>query len=293
MQPARSADDRLASTAAVLSAAVLFGTTGTAQALAPPGTTPLGVGAVRLALGAAALLALASLRRPAGGRAWRRHLPALLIGAVGVAAYQLGWFAGLRRTGVALGTVVGIGSGPVLAGILHRLRGRKLSRVWAAGTALTLAGAALLAARGAGARPADALGLALTLGAVLGYVVSVEAVQHAILRGLDAEGAMAGMFAAGTLLLAPLLALEPLAWLATPRGAAVALHLGLVTLALAYTLYGWGLRKLSVPAVVTLTLAEPLTAAILGTALLGEQLGAAGWTGAGLIATGLVVASRG
>ncbi len=42
---------------------------------------------------------------------------------------------------------------------------------------------------------------------------------------------------------------------------------------------------------VTLTLAEPLTAAILGTAVLGERLGPLGWLGAALIATGLLVAA--
>ncbi len=66
-----------------------------------------------------------------------------------------------------------------------------------------------------------------------------------------------------------------------------------MTLALAYTLYGWGLRGLAVPTVVTLTLAEPLTAAVLGTALLGERLGPAGWAGAALIALGLLLAARG
>jgi DME family drug/metabolite transporter len=45
--------------------------------------------------------------------------------------------------------------------------------------------------------------------------------------------------------------------------------------------------------VVTLTLAEPLTAAVLSTALLGERLGAWGWLGAALVASGLVLAARG
>ena len=72
----------------------------------------------------------------------------------------------------------------------------------------------------------------------------------------------------------------------------MALHLGVVTIGVAYTLYGWGLRRLAVPTVVTLTLAEPLTAAILGTAALGERLGPLGWLGAALIATGLLVAAR-
>ncbi len=284
----------LAASAAVLGASMLFGTTGTAQALGPPQATSLGIGAVRLSVGALGLAALALLQRPAGGRAWSRHLPALLLGGAAVAVYQLGWFAGLRRTGVALGTVVGIGSGPVMAGLLHLARRRGgLTRAWALGTAATVAGAAFLAARGAGDAAADPLGLALTLCAVFGYVVSVEAAQHVMERGLDPAGAMAGIFGAGAILLVPVLASQSLSWVASARGAALALHLGLVTLALAYTLYAWGLRGLAVPTVVTLTLAEPLTAAVLGTALLGERLGPAGWAGAALIAVGLLLAARG
>ena len=284
---------RGAPVAAILAAAALFGTTGTSQALGPAGTTPLGVGAVRLTLGAVALLVMAWLGRPAGGRRWREHAPALLLGGVAVAVYQLGWFAGLRRTGVALGTVVGIGSGPVMAGIIHLARRRRaLGATWLAGTAVTVAGAALLALRGAGESAADLPGLLLVLGAVLGYVVYVELAQHAMLRGLDAAGAMAGMFTAGALLLQPVLWLEPLDWLATGRGAAMALHLGVVTIGVAYSLYGWGLRYLPVPTAVTLTLAEPLTAAVLGTLLLGERLGALGWLGAALVAVGLLLAAR-
>jgi DME family drug/metabolite transporter len=100
------------------------------------------------------------------------------------------------------------------------------------------------------------------------------------------------MFSIGAVLLAPILAIEPLGWLVRPRGTAMALHLGAVTIGVAYTLYGWGLRRLAVPTVVTLTLAEPLTAAILGTAVLGERLGPLGWLGAALIGAGLLVAAR-
>ena len=50
----------------VLFAAVLFGTTGTAQALGPGGS-PLGVGAARVAVGAA-LLALAAWAVERGAR---------------------------------------------------------------------------------------------------------------------------------------------------------------------------------------------------------------------------------
>jgi DME family drug/metabolite transporter len=294
MAPDPRAPSRAAPVVAVLGAAALFGTTGTSQALGPAGTTALGVGAVRLAVGATALLLVAAWRRPAAARRWRAHLPALLVGGLGVAAYQLGWFAGLRRTGVALGTIVGIGSGPVFAGLLHLLRRRGgLSRAWVVGTGLTVAGAALLAARGAGGTSPDLWGIACMLGAGFSYALYALAAKQAIERGLDAEAAMAGIFGAGALLLAPLLLREPLAWVATGRGLALALHLGVVTIGLAYWLYGWGLARLAVPTVVTLTLAEPLTAALFGVALLGERVGPAGWLGGALVAAGLVVASRG
>lgn len=290
----RRPSTRLGPIAAVLGAAALFGTTGTAQALGPPGATPLGIGAVRLVLGALALSALAWVQVPPGGRSWRRHWPALLAGGLCVAVYQLGWFAGLRRTGVALGTTVGIGSGPVLAGLVHLFRRRRgLSAAWLAGTALTVTGATLLATRGAGRSAADPAGLGLILLAVLGYVLYTELAQRAIQGGLDAAGTMAGMFSAGAVVLLPLLLLEPLGWLASAAGAAMALHLGVLTIGVAYSLYGWGLRHLSVPTVVTLTLGEPLTAAVLGVAILGERLGPLGWLGAGLVAAGLLAAARG
>jgi DME family drug/metabolite transporter len=288
-----SARARLRSALAVLAAAALFGTTGTAQALGPGGTTPLGVGAVRLAIGAAVLAGVALADRRGRPR-WGRHAPALAIGGVAVAAYQLAWFAGLRRTGVTLGTIVGIGSGPVFAGLLHLARrSGPLSRTWMLGTGVTVAGGAILAARGADGGAVDPVGLCYMVGAGLSYAVYALAAKHAIDEGLDATQAMAGVFGVGAVLMAPLLALEPMRWLGTARGLGMALHLGVLTVGLAYWLYGKGLRGLAVPTVVTLTLAEPLTAAVLGVAVLGERAGAMGWVGAALVAAGLVLAGRG
>lgn len=278
---------------AVIGAAALFGTTGTAQALGPAGTTALGVGAARLVVGAAALAVIACARRPRVARRWRIHGPALLVGGFAVAMYQLCWFVGLRRTGVALGTIVGIGSGPVFAGVLHRLSGARLSRAWVAGTATTVAGAALLAVHGAGGVSVDPLGLAFMAGAGLSYAVYTVAVKRSIERGLDVSGAIAATFGVGAVLVAPLLAVEPLDWIGSVQGVVMALHLGVVTIGLAYWLYGWGLSHLPVPTVVTLTLAEPVTAALLGIGVLDEHVGPLGMVGAAVIAAGLVVAGRG
>src|SRR5262245_17434657 len=96
----------------VLLAAGLFGTTGTAQALGPDGSTPATVGAARLAVGGAALAALALATGQLRG-GW--PIRALLLAGAGVALYQLAFFAAVDRTGVAVGAVVAIGSGPVCA----------------------------------------------------------------------------------------------------------------------------------------------------------------------------------
>ena len=100
---------------------------GTALAFAPPGVQPAAVGAVRIALGGLALLVLAALRGELrSGVGWPPL--ATTTAAVGIAAYQPFFFAGVARTGVALGTIVAIGSTPVWAGAIGFLFGARNRR---------------------------------------------------------------------------------------------------------------------------------------------------------------------
>ena len=69
------------------------------------------------------------------------------------------------------------------------------------------------------------------------------------------------------------------------------LHLGLLATALAYTLFGQGLRLTPLATAVTISLAEPLTAGILGVTLLGEKLTPLAGLGLALIFSGLLVLS--
>src|SRR5687768_12737541 len=104
----------------VLLAAICFGTTGTAQALGPSGLDPAAVGAARIAAGGALLVAVAVLLR--GGAALRPGRWArgpVIAGAAGVAVYQVSFFAAVADTGVAVGTIVALGSAPTLAGALE------------------------------------------------------------------------------------------------------------------------------------------------------------------------------
>jgi len=81
--------------------------------------------------------------------------------------------------------------------------------------------------------------------------------------------------------------------LAAPRSIAVVLHLGLVATALAYWLFTRGLQRIQVSTAVTLSLAEPLTAGLLGLLLLGEQLNPLSFVGISLIFSGLAVLALG
>ena len=279
----------------VIAAATLWGTTGTSQALAPQGAGPLAIGTLRMLVGGAGLLAYALWR---GKRPELRGWPwkAILLAAVCMAAYQVLFFSGVARTGVAVGTIVGIGSSPILAGVLAFVfRGERPGWKWVIATALAVAGGALLASGASGASAAsglhvEPLGLLLAIGAGGAYATFIL-VSKGLLEGSSSEMALAVIFCLGALLLLPLLLTQNLAWLLQPRGLAVALHLGLVTVGMGYTLFWAGLRRVPVAMAGTLTLAEPLTAGTLGVLVLGEHLTLIAGLGIGLILVGLVVLS--
>jgi DME family drug/metabolite transporter len=276
----------------VLGAALLFGTTGTAQELGPDGTTPLGVGTLRISVGAVALWALAhQLPSPAE---LRRHAGLFGLAAIGVASYQPTFFSGTSRAGVALGTVVALGSGPLFTGAIEAvvLRRPPASRWWAA-TAITIAGGGLIASSGGSdaGSGAELLGLVGALAAGLSYALYALAAKALIERGVHSTVALAWPFTLGAAALLPVAAArEPLGWAGSPGGVLLLAHLGVATVGLAYHLYGRGLRTLDTATAVTLTLAEPLTAAVLGMVVLGERLGPSGWVGAVAVLGGLAIA---
>lgn len=273
---------------AVVAASVLFGTTGTAQELGPDGTTPLGVGTLRIVVGAAALWCFA--RRIPSLAELRRHLGLFALGALGVAVYQPSFFAGTDRSGVALGTVVALGSGPVFAGLLEWAWLRRVPTAgWALATGVMLVGGTLLVFSGGASTSFDAVGTLASLAAGLGYAVYAIAAKLLIDRGVDSTVSLAWPFTLGALVLVPFALGEPLDWVATRSGALMLLHLGVLTVGLAYYLYGTGLRWLPTSTAVTLTLAEPLTAALVAVVVLDERLEPLGWLGAALVLAGLAL----
>lgn len=298
---------------AVLAAAVLFGTTGTSQALGPEGTTPLSIGVMRMVIGGTglALIAftlaarharrradpsaptLASLRPSRGGLR-----PLLLMALTGacLALYQPLFFLGTARNGVAVGTVVALGSAPILAGLLEWALTRRMpTPTWMGATALATLGVVLLGFGGeAGAGGGtDPLGLLGSIGAGASFAVIANAQRRLLDDGWDPFTVVGGMGASSALLCAFALPFVDLAWLGTTSGLAMALWLGIATIAVAYVLFTWGLSGLTAATAATLTLGEPLTASVLGIVVLGERLSALAIVGLIVLASGLALLAWG
>lgn len=272
----------------VLAAATVWGTTGTAQALGPEGITPETVALIRMLGGS--LLLIHSVR--AGTTSPIRLLPRvpLLLAIAAMATSQPLFFGGVARTGVAIGTIVTIGSGPLLAGLLAWLvRRESISGPWLAATGLSIVGAVLLVSGGESAG-IDGTGLMFALGAGLMWAVYLVWAK-AVFETADPVFAAAVIFAGAAVVLAPTALLADASWIATGRGLGVALWL-VPTTAVSYLFFSRGLQETPVAVAATMTLAEPLTAAVLGLMILGEPARVTTLAGIGLILFGLLVLAR-
>ena len=271
----------------IIGAALLWGTTGTAQAFAPIGFDPMVIGALRLLIGGIALLLLAIKRKELGKFSDWKLLPVFLAAAF-TASYQLCFFAAVAKTGVAVGTIIGIGSAPIAGGLLGLIfRGERPGKCWLVATILAVIGCSLLSFSG-GDVAIYPLGVLLALGAVLSYAAYTLMIKG-LLERHSPNAIMAVVVCIGAVLISPaLLNIDP-DWLLQPRSIGIILHLGLATMALSYWLFARGLHTIQVATAVTLSLAEPMTAATLGILILGERLNTQAFFGISLIFAGLPV----
>ena len=273
------------SIAMVLLAAMLWGTTGTAQSLAPAGLSPYWVGGLRLAV-ASAFFAVLSWPARRGARLQRGSV---LLAAACVAIYNLSFFAGVKSAGVALGTALAIGSGPIWAGLLQAVQLRRLPpALWWLGTLLGVAGGAAMALDGGTGVRAPLFGMALCLLAGLGYAVYALANKRLVAQAGPATVNLAVFGTAGLLSL-PVAALLGGPLTLAPQTGGVVLYLGLVATGLAYLLFSAALRHISGATGVTLALAEPVTAFALAILVVGETPSAMAFWGLGGVLAGLLL----
>lgn len=270
---------------------MLWGTTGTASSLAPAGAPAAAIGSAGLAAGGLLLFLSSRRARTLPLACSRRERWLLAAGAVAVAGYPVSFYPAVARAGVAVATVVALGSAPVFAGVLAWLtRQARLTARWACATVAAVIGCAVLVAGPAfagGTAAVDVTGVALAALAGLSYAAYSLIGGKLIARGHPSGAVMGAMFGAAALLVLPVLLGSGPRWLVTVRGAAVAVHLAVVTTFLAYRLFGYGLRHTAAQVATTLTLAEPAVAAVLGVVVLSERLPAVSWCGLAVLAVSL------
>lgn len=270
----------------ILLAAVLWGTTGTSQALMPDAKSPLVVGALRLLVGGTSLVLLSFFRGSLRLRGM--PLPLILLDGVCVALYQVFFFWAVLRTGVAAGTIVAIGSSPIFAGLLDWVfRGQRPGSRWYLSTVVAIFGCALLVPSSGNVK-IDMVGIGLALAAGLAYA-TYTLIAKIILPGQSSENVTALVFSVGALLLLPLLFFADLSWLAQTRGWLPVVHLGVIATALSYWLFTRGLQVVPISTAVTLSLAEPMTAGLLGVVVVGERLSLPAWCGLLMILAALII----
>lgn len=270
----------------VIMAAVLWGTTGSAQAFAPQNATPIVIGALRMAIGGSTLLLIAKARGAFKTKI-KLNKKLLLISSICMAVYQPLFFLGVFKTGIALGTVLALGSAPIFSGVIEYLMGEKLSKRWIIATIISIIGCAFLF-MGQGSMNMNILGSILSLGAGLSYAIYAKS-SKSLFQDSRRDVVNGLVFFISAMILTPILFMNDLSWVMTTRGIIVTLHLGIIATALAYTLFSYGLVNISTPKAITLTLVEPLTAAIFGVVLFKEKLTSISIVGVLLLFCGLIV----
>lgn len=270
----------------VILGAVLWGTTGTAQTFMPQSVHPLAIGAVRLGIGGFSLVFILLVMKKISFRNW--PWKATFFAALSMAIFQYCFFSSIRLTGIAIGTVVAIGSAPAFAGMIDWLfLKEKPTKIWMLSTILAVGGTALLFANKEDVI-VHPLGVVFSLCA--GLLFAWYALFNKEIVGkVEAMPAVAIIFSMSALLLMPFLVVFETTDMFTRSGIITVLYLGIVTTTIAYLLFSLGLQKIPSSSAVTLSLVEPLTATLLSVFIVGEVLSLTSWGGILLLIGGILV----
>jgi len=283
---------------AVVIAAVLWGTTGTAATFAPQ-VSPLGIASVTMGVGGLLLALVAAKPIVRHKTALINNRLLVIAAALNVAIYPLAFYSSMKLSGIAVGNVISIGLAPIAAALIEwTFDKQSLNRRWLISIAFGVTGVVFLAT----AKPAssfentatswhNSVGILLGLVAAFTYAMYSWIARRLIDRGIASRAAMGSMFGLGALLLMPVLFVTGAPLLASVNNFSVGLYLAVVPMFLAYLLFGRGLTVVRASLATTITLLEPVVAALLAVTVVGEKLSLTGWFGIGLISACLLIAT--
>ncbi|MFD4901754.1 DMT family transporter [Streptomyces sp. NPDC058411] len=237
----------------------------------------------------AGALALRPRRPRTAAEPRRRRLVRILGTGIGLTVFQSAYFAAVEATGLAVGTVVTLGAGPVLIAVGARLTmGERLGGGGLAAVAGALVGLAVLVLGGepAEVRPA---GLLLAVLSAAGYAAITLLTRWLGRDGTagDSLSTSAWAFGIGAVGLLPMAAAEGLVPHTVETGHVLWLlvYVAAVPTALAYALYFAGAAVVRSATVSVIMLLEPVSAAVIAVTVLRERLTAATVVGTLLLLT--------
>lgn len=273
----------------IIFASFLWGTTGVSATFAPD-VNALAIGAAAMGIGGLlqGAVALESIRQHYSQlQSQRRYY---VIGALTVAIYPLAFYSSMRLAGVTIGTVVSIGAAPILSFLIEMVTEQaRLTQRWLGATALGLAGIVLLCLADDSILPISpaqtqlTLGIGLGLLAALTYAMYSWAARRLMQQGVPSRAAMGTVFGLGGILLMPVLFYTGAAFLDSWQNLAVGLYMALIPMFLGYVCFGYGLAHVQTSTAITISLIEPMIAALLAVLIVGERLTVLGWVGITLI----------
>ncbi|HHF3188765.1 TPA: DMT family transporter [Vibrio alginolyticus] len=285
-------------TLSILFASTLWGTTGTAASLAPD-VSALAIGAFSMGIGGfmQACLSAKSLKRDFRKVVHKKKT--LLVSIIALATYPLAFYSSMRFAGVAIGTVVSISTAPFFSALLECLfsRNQTITKRWMMSFAIGVIGITLLLASESSAnslfdQDMKHWGVLLGLLAGLTYAIYSWGVKAMIDHGIESQTAMGSVFGIGGVLLLPTLFIKGDNLFASSTNTTVMLYMALIPMGLGYVAFGFGLRFVTASGASILTLFEPVIAAALAVAIVGEEISFIGWVGITLTLVCLFLQSK-
>lgn len=285
-------------TLSILFASTLWGTTGTAASLAPD-VSALAIGAFSMGIGGfmQACLSAKSLKRDFRKVVHKKKT--LLVSIIALATYPLAFYSSMRFAGVAIGTVISISTAPFFSALLECLfsRNQTITKRWMMSFAIGVIGITLLLASESSANSLfdhdmKHWGVLLGLLAGLTYAIYSWGVKAMIDHGIESQTAMGSVFGIGGVLLLPTLFITGDNLFASSTNTAVMLYMALIPMGLGYVAFGFGLRFVTASGASILTLFEPVIAAALAVAIVGEEISFIGWVGITLTLVCLFLQSK-
>ncbi|MET7529364.1 DMT family transporter [Streptomyces goshikiensis] len=252
---------------------------------------PLSLTFWRCAGGLVVLLGVLAVRRRPR-RAVRPSVGSLVTTGLMFTLFQAAYFAAVRETGLAVGTVVTLGAGPVLIALgARRWMGERLGTGGVVAVGGALAGLAVLVL-GSGGGEVRPLGVGWALLSAAGYAGMTLRARWLGQRGAGGDPLVTTVWstAVGAVCLLPFAVVEGLLPHTVELGRVVWLlvYVATVPTALAYALYFTGAASVRAATVSVIMLIEPVSAAVIAVLLLGERL-----TGAVVLGTVLLLTAVG